>query len=299
MPDADALVIPENEGLIFLDWPAEEETVLVAAEGGFRETRDVVEKVRRVQFVVADELVRPAVDLVGSGIERHVDSGAAAAEFRAHGVFLDPELLDRVGGRHGDHAPQPKLVVVHAVEQEVVVRDAQPVDGKGFVAALILEHSAADVGPLLAGVGPRAQIGQGDEVPPIERKVHNAPLGLNRSERGGLALHERRSGSHFHGLGDGSHLEHQVHPDHLVHFDVNLRLHGLLEALFLGGDRVGPDLQKIGHVPARVVGGQLDGLVRLKVGDHDRGPGHDGAGRVGYRAGDCSAIHLGDGQGRK
>jgi hypothetical protein len=45
-----------------------------------------------VQFVVADELVRSAMDLVGSGFQDDVYGGAATAKLRAHGIFFSTKL---------------------------------------------------------------------------------------------------------------------------------------------------------------------------------------------------------------
>ena len=76
-----------------------------------------------------------------------------------------------------------ELVVVHAIEQKVVVGDAQAVYRNGFVSALILKDATADVGPGLATIGSRSKIGELDKISSVQRQLGNAPLGFDRAPR--------------------------------------------------------------------------------------------------------------------
>ena len=85
------------------------------------------------------------MNLVGSGLEHYVHGRATAPELRRHGVFFCLEFLDGIGRRQHNRAAQSELVVVDSVQQEVVVGDAQPVDGDGFIRAFVFKHASADV----------------------------------------------------------------------------------------------------------------------------------------------------------
>jgi hypothetical protein len=81
------------------------------------------------------------VEVVGAGLERSVDDSAAvAAELGAEVVVLHLEFLQRVDGG-GDGLAGKRLqvedvgVVVHTVEEEVVVEGAGAVGGEVGVAA--------------------------------------------------------------------------------------------------------------------------------------------------------------------
>ena len=104
------------------------------------------------------------MDLIRAGFDHYVHRGPTAAKFRAHGVFFGAEFLNSVRGRKHDDATESKLIVVHTVQQEVVVRDAEPIDRERFVGPLVLENSAGNVGPSRAAIGTWSQIGKLNEI---------------------------------------------------------------------------------------------------------------------------------------
>ena len=91
----------------------------------------------RVEPVVAHELVRRAVLLVGPRLRDDVHRRrAVAAEFRGEVVGRDAELLDDVDVRvDGDATRRELIVVVGAVEHEVVRAVTLAVDERGVAAS--------------------------------------------------------------------------------------------------------------------------------------------------------------------
>ena len=89
---ARALVVAKNEGLVLLDGSTEKGPELVTLE----RLLALIEVVHRIEFVVANEFVDAAMDLVRARFQHHVDCCASAAELGAHGVFFRLELLDGV-----------------------------------------------------------------------------------------------------------------------------------------------------------------------------------------------------------
>lgn len=95
LAQARSFIVSEDEGAVFLDWAAQERSKLVS----FEWLLALVEIVDRVELVVANELIRSAMNLVGAGFQDDVDGGATAAELGAHGIFFSAELLNGVGRR--------------------------------------------------------------------------------------------------------------------------------------------------------------------------------------------------------
>ena len=179
LAQARSFVVSKDESAVLPDGTAQKRSELVALEGLLA----LVEIVDRVQLVVANELIRSAMNLVGSGFQDDVDGGATAAEFGAHGIFFSAKLLDGVGRRQDDHSTQSEFVVIYAVQQEIVVGYAQAVHRDGFVGALVFKHTTADVRSGLTAVCSRAEICELDKVSSIQRKLRNASFGFDRAQR--------------------------------------------------------------------------------------------------------------------
>ena len=179
LAEAGSLVVAKDEGAVFPDRPAQEGSKLVA----FERLLALVEIVDRIQLVVADEFISPAMHLVGAGFQDDVDGCAAAAELGAHRIFFGTKLLDGVGRRQHDHSAQSKFVVIHTVQQEIVVGDAKSIHRDCFVGALVFKHSATDIGSGLAAICTRAEICELNEIPAIQRKLGDAPLSLDGPQR--------------------------------------------------------------------------------------------------------------------
>ena len=93
---------------------------MVAAEG-LLFGREIVQS---VQFVVPEKFKRTTVHLVAARLHHNVHRRAAAPELSAHRIFFGTELLNGIGRWQRNHASQSELIVVHSVQQEVIVRDA-------------------------------------------------------------------------------------------------------------------------------------------------------------------------------
>src|ERR1019366_8691517 len=124
LPNAQPLVVHEEERTILPNGPAKRDSELVLLVGLPAEE---IERVSAVQLVIAEELVQVAVEAVGAGLDDRIHDGTiAATEFRTIGISLCLEFADGVDGGldHIRAAVQHVAqigVVVDAVEQEVIL----------------------------------------------------------------------------------------------------------------------------------------------------------------------------------
>ena len=104
------------------------------------------------------------MNLIGPGLHYHVHRSAAATKFRAHGVFFGAKFLNRVGRRKHDNTSEAEFIVIHAVQQKVIVRNPQPIYRQRFIRPFILKDAAGHVGAGLAAISAWPQIGKLNEV---------------------------------------------------------------------------------------------------------------------------------------
>ena len=174
----------EAEQRILDDGPASGEAVLVAPQSGLGCADSVRKEVRSVEFVIANELVDRAVELVCSGLRAHEHLGPhAVAVLGGHVVGHDLKLADRIYGRlcglglEAQSAARVAGRIVGAVEQHVGLgrmhADCQD-------AALAAAHAV--VARALAHFAGRqhadGELSQLEVVATVERHFKNA-LGVN------------------------------------------------------------------------------------------------------------------------
>ena len=124
-----------------------------------------VEEILRVQIVVAQIFVEHAVDLVGAGLGGEVDLRAgAASELGGVGAGLHLEFLDGFGGDRDGVLVDRQIVVVHAVEQEVIGLFARAVDGDRPALGLVLRTFHA----LIRAGDQQVQL---QEIPAVQRQL--------------------------------------------------------------------------------------------------------------------------------
>ena len=137
-----SLVIGEEEHLVLLDRTAGGGAETVPANCGSRVSLEIVAPIVGVQFVVAEELKRAAVELIRAGLGGGVDHSAhVVAEFGRGGQRDFIEFLDRFNARRVTDQVIGDLIVVQAVEHEIVGLFAIPIHigtpaGTGHGAAL-------------------------------------------------------------------------------------------------------------------------------------------------------------------
>src|SRR5437879_12308431 len=85
------------------------------------------EVIPRIKLIIAKVFPCGPVEPVGSGTQHQTDHRSATAVLCAHRILLDTKLLDGFGRRLNDNRAITEFVVVHSVEQEVVVEDAHSV----------------------------------------------------------------------------------------------------------------------------------------------------------------------------
>ncbi len=133
-------LVPPVELIAEIDGAADRESILMALKGRFVPVWRV-EVILRIQGLVAHEVERRSMQVVGAGLGGDVYHGAhGAAVLCRICIGLHLELLDSVDGRlHHFGLPlgagKLDAVVVHAVKQEVVLRHAHSADAETAVAA--------------------------------------------------------------------------------------------------------------------------------------------------------------------
>ncbi len=131
-----SLIVAKDEELVFEDGAASGEAELFALEVRNGCGGGEVERVG-IEDLIAEVTEGGSVDLVGARFDGGVDDGTACATELGRGNSGgDAELLDRVGRREDDDGVYQRLVVVGAVEQEVVGLRAKAVDGECTAAAI-------------------------------------------------------------------------------------------------------------------------------------------------------------------
>ena len=153
LAEARSFVVAKDEGTVFPYRPAQKGAKLIALEGLLA----LVEIVDRIQFVVANEFVRPAVYLVGPGFQDDVHGCAASAELGAHRILFGAKLLDGIGWRQHDYSAQSEFVIIHTIQQEVVIGDSKAVHRDCFIGPLVFKHSTANIGSGLTAIRPGAR----------------------------------------------------------------------------------------------------------------------------------------------
>src|SRR6266705_2873049 len=128
LAQAEAFVIAEVKEFVLDDRAAHGAAELVAIEAGCFAGE---EKVLGIQIGVAVKPESAAVNRIGAGFEGSDDQGAPGATvFRRSNVGLNAELIDGVRRREKHDGVHKGLVVVNAVQDEIVVLRAETIDGE-------------------------------------------------------------------------------------------------------------------------------------------------------------------------
>ena len=94
---------------------------LVLTKRGLAGTARIPEEVVGVELVVAEELEERTVKFIGSRLEGHGDvCPGTGAEFRRRDIRLHPEFPDGVDGRLSAECLEEQIVILNAVQREVV-----------------------------------------------------------------------------------------------------------------------------------------------------------------------------------
>src|SRR5262249_3954603 len=153
------------------------------------------------ELVVAEELVEPAVEAVGSRLGQQIDDSAARP---AHlgGVCIGVDLyfsdhVNRGADQDGELLP---FVVVHAIDQLFVKRFVLTVcDDVGRLAPLVGPGAAQDrVGR--PGGDADGALNQGYEIAAVQGQVLDGLRGEDCGEGGRVALQSGTLGLNLHGL---------------------------------------------------------------------------------------------------
>ena len=227
-----ALISCEEEQLVVTDRTAQHAAVLVPVQSVVLARAVGVlrrERIGRIEIVIAQELERVAVHLVGSRTRDRVDGRARVhAVLRAERARLDLEFLERVGERQRQVGVVVRIVVRRAVEQICHARRLSPGDRDQLPAL----HAATrrDARRAVRLYGRSRERDQIYGIPAVERQRENALVFHHLSETGVARLDERRRRLHRDRLLNGA--ERQVHVDdrRVVDLQDDARAHVRFEA---------------------------------------------------------------------
>ncbi len=249
--------------------------------------------VDRIEDSVAQEFKSAAMEAIRAGMKNDVDSCAAASKLRLHRVFFDSEFADGVRRRLDDQSSLPPLVIVHAIEQEIIVERLQAIDGDRNPGARIVGGSAIRARIGVSHIRARSKVGKLDKVPAIERQFRNALFRLDGSQGRSIGGDQRRFSRNLNRLILRSHLHRQIHANHLVHPDDNIGLNRLAESGPLGSDAIGTGVKRTRAIGAVAGRGQLNRFIRCRVGDRYSSSRNDRSAGIGDDTGDTASIELG------
>src|ERR1700677_3787885 len=144
----------------------------------------IFKEVRRIEFVVAEELPTIAVKFVGSGFGGGVENrGARTSVLGAEVGGLDFEFLDGVEWRENDKVCAVEevdgvRVIVDAIEEVVIHRGALTIGGKSAAACVT-------TGIGLGGVYAYGNLSEKSKIAAVQRKAVHF-LGVNDLTDGGI-----------------------------------------------------------------------------------------------------------------
>ena len=284
--EVDLLTLPgaEEEGLIFADGAADLEAVLIELDQGFGAALSVGVKLLRVEFGIAEEFERGAVELVGAGAGGDGDVGAGVAAFLGGGVGGgDLELLhvirveaeDVVGG-----VGVGGFVGLNAVDGDVDGGGAGSVDVDGVAGAL------DDAGLIHEEV---------ERVAAVEREGDDGLLLDDVAEGGVGGLEDFGGGADFNAVGDRADFENDVDGEGGVDLNGVAGADGGFEAGRFDADSVDADGNGGESVDAGVGGVLfLDDSCGV-IGEGDGGVGDGGGGGIAHGAGELGTGGLSGG----
>ncbi len=167
------------------------------------------------------------MDRVPAGLEDHIDHRAGGApEFRGVAVGLHFELGNGVGRRR-DHLRGERLrvigalVIVHALEDEVILRLVVSVDHEPAEAA----RGTGEHGLRRAG----HQQGEIRVSPGGQREIDGRAALHHLAERALFRLNDIGGSGHFHGGAHGGDLQAHAHQFVFVHIEQEIRYMSSLE----------------------------------------------------------------------
>src|SRR5258708_26668178 len=106
--------------------------------------------------------------LIRAGLQDDVHGRATSAELRLHGTFLDAKFLNGVWRRLHGQRPLPFFVVVHSIQQKIVIEAGQSVYGKLNARTVVVGASTERPVVLASLAAPGAQPRQLYEISSIQ-----------------------------------------------------------------------------------------------------------------------------------
>ena len=120
-------VIREEKRAVLDDWAANKDAKLVAMQQRLGSVAGRVEIVSGIQGIVPQVLVRTAVELVCPRLQGGIDRRSAASKLRLHSTFFYFKFSNRVWRRVHRNRAVSDSIVVHAIQQEIVVEGPQTI----------------------------------------------------------------------------------------------------------------------------------------------------------------------------
>ena len=262
------------------DRTAHRESELIAAEGRFRSAIPVVGPPIGIQLVIAEKLVKTAMQVVGAGSRSHrQDPAAGAAEFAREVVRNHLELRHRLEWRRVLDVVGGAVAGLGPIEQHFAGIRTAAVDDRSDT-RISRGHDTGRPGH------------QAIRVAAAQRQLENLPAADHVAERGALLFELHGAGLHTHLALHRPHFELHVDGRRQSDREVDAGDTGFLEAGVFDGDFIFTRRQ-IGRAVVSVGVGPRD---RLHAGSHipygDLGAGDKRVGLVCHRSGDGPLFDL-------
>ena len=185
-----------------------------------------------IERVVPNELIKRAVEIIASGLGRHVDLRGLASKLRGIDSGLHLKLLQGVDRRLNDVRIEVRIGVINAVQCEIVEVAAVPRYGNILVGAVAPLARAGLTGAPEAVAHVGRQRDQLQIVAPVQRQLHNPFVLDDRADRsvfGGQQLGRRRYLDRFVHLTD---REIKIEAGALLHLQLDVGANSGLEPVF-------------------------------------------------------------------
>ena len=213
---------------------------------------------------------------------------AVAAELGGEVVGREPELLNQVDVRiDGGAAGRELVVVVGAIEQEVVRAIALAVDECGIASRRASEHHIPWIG---GGAG--LQLHQLERVASVQWQLGDTLLVHEVREAALFGVHKRRVPLHLNRLSDRADAHHEIEADGLPDRQQDAGLRQRLEPLQLRLHLVGPARQVRDAVLSITLRNRRPRVVRADIPRRDRHAWQHAAARVFDGSGEICARCL-------
>ena len=231
------------------------------------------------------------METVRTGLDRSADNAALEVSKLRRGVAGNQvELLDGIGRRGVTQQVIRHLVVIHAVEQEIIRLLAVAIDQRP--AAIKIGIVAAGEAGRIGRYRPGRKQGQLDVIARGQRQIIVGGRVDDGIDLRGLCLQDRRRAGHFNRLGDLADFQCDVDACNLIQREDKCRVRDRSESRLFHFEFIIANRELRDAIDTGIVGhGRISEAAFHRLCDN-RGPGDSPAARVRHRASHRSSDLL-------